>query len=581
MAMKNKEVAEIFRKVAALLEIKGDNPYRIRAYQRAAQNIEALTVDVEELAAQGKLERIPGIGKDLAQKIKEILETGTLEKYEELKREIPPELLKFLEIPGFGPKKAKLVYEKLGIKTLEELEKACLEHRLARLPGFGPKTEENILKGLKLLKQKRGRLPLGLVLPWAEEIVALLKKGSPVDRIDVAGSIRRRRETVKDIDILVTSKAPLKVMEAFVALPMVEEVLLKGETKTSVRLKQGIQVDLRVVDPECYGAALAYFTGSKAHNIRIRELGVQRGLKINEYGIFRGQERIGGREEEEVFAAVGLPWIPPELREDRGEIEAAQAGRLPKLVGYDEVLGDAHVHSKFSDGSASLEEIAAYARRLGLKWVGICDHSQGLKVAGGVPIEKVVEKKKAIEAFNKRSRDVKLLCGTEVDILSDGSLDYPDEILKEFDLVIASIHSGFKQDEETLTNRIIAAMKNPFVHCIGHPTGRLIGEREPYPLDLERVIAVAKETGTALEINAYYKRLDLNDIHTRAAKEAGVKLLIGTDAHLTDQMSYLHLGVAVARRGWCEPEDILNTLDYRELKKRLKEIVAHKLKLKK
>ncbi|HHI96515.1 MAG TPA: DNA polymerase/3'-5' exonuclease PolX [Thermodesulfatator atlanticus] len=578
--MKNKEVAEIFRKVAALLEIKGDNPYRIRAYQRAAQNIEALTVDVEELAAQGKLERIPGIGKDLAQKIKEILETGTLQKYEELKREIPPELLKFLEIPGFGPKKAKIVYEKLGIKTIEELEKACLEHRLARLPGFGPKTEENILKGIKLLKQKRGRLPLGLVLPWAEELVSLLKKKSPVDRIDIAGSIRRRRETVKDIDILVTSKNPLKVMEIFVSLPMVEEVLLQGETKTSVRLKQGIQVDLRVVDPECYGAALAYFTGSKAHNIRIRELGVQRGLKINEYGIFKGQNRIGGREEEEVFAAVGLPWIPPELREDRGEIEAAQAGTLPRLVGYDEVLGDAHVHSKFSDGSASIEEIAAYARKLGLKWVGICDHSQGLKVAGGVPIEKIMEKKKAIEAFNKRSKDVKLLCGTEVDILADGKLDYPDEILKEFDLVIASIHSGFKQGEENLTQRIVAAMKNPFVHCIGHPTGRLLGEREPYPLDMERIISTAKETKTALEINAYYKRLDLNDIHARAAKEAGVKLLIGTDAHITDQMSYLHLGVAVARRGWCEKDDILNTLNYRQFKKYLKDIVSWKLKQK-
>ncbi len=576
--MKNKEVAEIFRKVAALLEIKGDNPYRIRAYQRAAQNIEALTVDVEELAAKGKLERIPGIGKDLAQKIKEILETGTLQKYEELKREIPPELLKFLEIPGFGPKKAKIVYEKLGIKTIEELEKACLEHRLARLPGFGPKTEENILKGIKLLKQKRGRLPLGLVLPWAEELVSLLKKKSPVDRIDIAGSIRRRRETVKDIDILVTSKNPLKVMEIFVSLPMVEEVLLQGETKTSVRLKQGIQVDLRVVDPECYGAALAYFTGSKAHNIRIRELGVQRGLKINEYGIFRGQNRIGGREEEEVFAAVGLPWIPPELREDRGEIEAAQAGTLPRLVGYDEVLGDAHVHSKFSDGSASIEEIAAYARKLGLKWVGICDHSQGLKVAGGVPIEKIMEKKKAIEAFNKRSKDVKLLCGTEVDILADGKLDYPDEILKDFDLVIASIHTGFKQGEENLTQRIVAAMKNPFVHCIGHPTGRLLGEREPYPLDMERIISTAKETKTALEINAYYKRLDLNDIHARAAKEAGVKLLIGTDAHITDQMSYLHLGVAVARRGWCEKDDILNTLDYRRFKKYLKDIVSWKLK---
>ncbi len=577
--MKNKEVAEIFRKVAALLEIKGDNPYRIRAYQRAAQNIEALTVEVEELAAQGKLERIPGIGKDLAQKIKEILETGTLQKYEELKREIPPELLKFLEIPGFGPKKAKVVYEQLGIKTIEELEKACLEHRLSRLPGFGPKTEENILKGIKLLKQKKGRLPLGLVLPWAEEIVSLLKKKSPVDRIDIAGSIRRRRETVKDIDILVTSKNPLKVMDIFISLPMIEEVLLKGETKTSVRLKyEGIQVDLRVVDPVCYGAALAYFTGSKAHNIRIRELGVQRGLKINEYGIFRGQKRIGGQEEEEVFEAVGLPWIPPELREDRGEIEAAQAGRLPQIVGYDEILGDAHVHSKWSDGSSSIEEIAAYARKLGLKWVGICDHSQGLKVAGGLPMEKIMEKKKAIEAFNRRSKDVKLLCGTEVDILSDGSLDYPDEVLKEFDLVIASIHSGFKQDEKTITDRLVAAMKNPYVHCIGHPTGRLLGEREPYPVDMERLIKVAQETRTALEINAYYKRLDLNDIHARAAKEAGVKLLIGTDAHIVDQMSYLHLGVAMARRGWCERDDILNTLDYKELRKYLRDITAWKLK---
>ncbi len=578
--MKNQEVAEIFRQVAALLEIKGDNPYRIRAYQRAAQNIEALTVEVEELAAKGKLERIPGIGKDLAQKIKEILETGTLSLYEELKQEVPPELLKFLEIPGMGPKKAKIIYETLGIKSLEELEKACLEHKLSRLPGFGPKTEQNILKGLKFLQQKVGRLPLGLVLPWAEEIVALLKAQSPLERIDIAGSLRRRRETVKDIDILITSKKPLKVMDTFVGLPMVEEVLVKGETKTSVRLRQGINVDLRVVDPQCYGAALAYFTGSKAHNIRIRELGVQRGLKINEYGIFRGQERIGGKEEDEVFAAVGLPWISPELREDRGEIEAAQAGKLPHLVAYEEVKGDAHVHSKFSDGAASIEEIASYAQSLGLKWVGICDHSQGLKVAGGLPKEKVWEKREAIRSFNKRSRGVKLLFGTEVDILADGSLDYPDEILKEFDLVIAAIHSGFKQDEVTLTRRIIRAMKNPYVHVIAHPTGRLLGEREPYPLDMEEIIRVAKETKTALEINAYFKRLDLNDIHVRAAKEAGVKLCIGTDAHLVDQMHYLPLGIAVARRGWCEKKDVLNTLDYKDLKKYLQEIISWKLKQK-
>ncbi len=574
--MKNKEIAEIFSKIAALLEIKGDNPYRIRAYQRAAQNIEALTTEVKDIEAKGMLERIPGIGKDLAQKIKEILKTGTLPLYEELKREVPTELLKFLEIPGMGPKKAKVIYETLGIKTLEELEKACLEHKLSRLPGFGPKTEQNIIKGIKLLKQKVGRLPIGLVLPWAEELVELLKTKSPIERIDLAGSIRRRRETVKDIDILVTSKNPVKVMEVFTNLPLVEEVIVKGETKTSIRLKQGINTDLRVVDPACYGAALAYFTGSKAHNIRIRELGVQQGLKINEYGIFRGDKRIGGEEEEEVFSAVGLPWIPPELREDRGEIEAAQGGRLPVLVGYDEMLGDSHVHSKFSDGSASIEEIAAYAERLGLKWVGICDHSQGLKVASGLTVEEVMEKKKAISSFNRRSKGIKLLCGTEVDILNDGRLDYPDEVLKEFDLVIAAIHSGFKQDEITLTKRMISAMRNPFVHVIAHPTGRLLGEREPYALDIDKIIKVAKETRTALEINAYFKRLDLNDINTRAAKESGVKLMIGTDAHILDQMNYLYLGVAVARRGWCEKEDILNTLDYKDLLKYLKEIKAWK-----
>ncbi len=578
--MKNKEIAEIFSKIAALLEIKGDNPYRIRAYQRAAQNIEALTTEVKDIAAKGKLERIPGIGKDLAQKIKEILDTGTLTLYEELKKEIPTELLKFLEIPGMGPKKAKIVYETLGIKTIEELEKACLEHKLSSLPGFGPKTEQNIIKGIKLLKQKVGRLPIGLVLPWAEELVELLKTKSPVERIDLAGSIRRRRETVKDIDILVTSKNPMKVMEVFVSLPLVDEVVVKGETKTSVRLKQGINVDLRVVDPACYGAALAYFTGSKAHNIRIRELGVQRGLKINEYGIFRGDKRIGGQEEEEVFSAVGLPWIPPELREDRGEIEAAQENRLPVLVEYDELLGDSHVHSKFSDGSASIEEIAAYAERLGLKWVGICDHSQSLKVASGLTIEEVMEKKKAIVNFNRRSKGIKLLCGTEVDILNDGSLDYPDEVLKEFDLVIAAIHTGFKQDEATLTKRIISAMKNPFVHVIAHPTGRLLGEREAYALDIDQVIKIAKETRTALEINAYFKRLDLNDINTRAAKENGVKLMIGTDAHILDQMNYLYLGVAVARRGWCEKSDILNTLDYENLIKYLKSISDWKANLK-
>ncbi|MBA2848632.1 DNA polymerase/3'-5' exonuclease PolX [Thermosulfuriphilus ammonigenes] len=572
--MKNKEVAEVLRHIAALLEIKGDNPFRVRAYQRAAQNIEALTVDVEELARAGKLERIPGIGKDLAQKIKEIISTGTCQKYEDLKREVPPELINLLSIPGVGPKTAKLLYEKLGIKSIEELERACLEHRVSRLPGIRSKTEENILRGIQLLKQHVGRRPLGEILPLAEALVEMLRRQAPVDRIDVAGSIRRRRETVKDIDILVTSRNPARIMEVFVSLPLVGEIIARGETKTSVRLKEGIQVDLRAVDPACYGAALAYFTGSKAHNIRIRELGVQRGLKINEYGIFRGDERVGGREEEEVFAAVDLPWIPPELREDRGEIEAAQAGQLPRLVNYDEIKGDFHVHSLFSDGTASVEEIGAKARQLGLKWVGICDHSQGLRVAGGLTPKDIAAKKAAIQAFNRHSKDVKLLFGTEVDILSDGRLDYPDDLLREFELVIASIHSGFRQDEATLTGRILAAIENPLVHIVGHPTGRLIGERDPYPLDLKTIFSAAQKAGVALEINAYYKRLDLNDVNTRAAKEAGVLLAIGTDAHSLEQMNFLSLGVAVARRGWCEPQNILNTFSYRQLKEWLKKKVS-------
>ncbi len=570
--MKNQEVAEIFKKVAALLEIKGDNPYRIRAYYRAAQNIEALTRDVEELARKGQLSRIPGIGADLASKIKEILETGTLSLYEELKREVPQELLKFLEIPGLGPKKVKLIYETLGITTLEELEKACREHKLARLPGMGYKTEEKILKGIKLLKEKVGRRPLGEVLPLAEDLVNFLKKNAPLERISLAGSIRRRKETVKDIDVLVTSERPLEVAEVFVRYPLVEEVLLKGETKTSVRIRPGIQVDLRVVEPECWGAALAYFTGSKAHNIRIRELGLERGLKINEYGIFKGKERVGGGEEEEVFEAVGLCWIPPELREDRGEIEAAREGRLPKLVGYEEVRGDAHVHSKFSDGSASLEEIAAYAESLGLEWVAVCDHSQSLKVAGGLSVEELMEKKRAIEDFNRRSRRVKLVFGAEVDISAEGTLDYPDEVLKEVELVIAAIHTGFHQPESQLTERATKALSHPLVHALAHPTGRLIGEREPYSIDISKVVEVAAKNGKALEINAYYKRLDLNDIHAKAAKEKGVKLLIGTDAHILDQMDYLFLGVAVARRGWCEAKDVLNTLSYEEFLNWLKKV---------
>ena len=570
--MKNKEVADIFNKVAALLEIKGDNPYRIRAYQKAAQTIEALTADVEELAKQGKLEKLPGIGPDLASKIKEILKTGTLPLYEELKKDVPLILLNFLEIPGLGPKKVKVLYEKLGITNIEELERACKAHKIAKLPGFGWKTEENILKGIKLFREKTGRKPLGEILSLAEEIIETLKKESPVENIAVAGSIRRRKETVKDIDILITSIQPEKVMKKVTELSLVEEVIAFGETKTSVRLKTGIQMDVRVVEPDSWGAALAYFTGSKAHNIRVRELALEKGLKINEYGVFKGDTKIAGKTEEEVYASVGLPFIYPELREDRGEIEAALHGKLPKLVEYNEILGDAHVHSKYSDGTASLEEIMAKAEKLGLSWVAVCDHSQGLKVAGGLSIEDLFKKKKHIEELNKRSSKVKLIFGSEVDILSDGTLDYPDEILAEIDYVVAAIHTGFQQSEEQITNRIISALKHPLVHAIAHPTGRVIGEREPYAVNIPKILEIAAQYGKALEINAYYKRLDLNDINTRAAKEKGIPLIIGTDTHFIDQMEYLHLGTAVARRGWCEKSDVLNTLTYEEFMAWLKKV---------
>ncbi|NPA39812.1 MAG: DNA polymerase/3'-5' exonuclease PolX [Thermodesulfobacteria bacterium] len=570
--MKNKQVADIFNKVAALLEIKGENPYRVRAYQRAAQVIEALTTDVEELAKQGRLSKLPGIGADLAQKIKEILRTGTLSLYEELKKEVPPHLLTFLEIPGLGPKKVKAIYEKLGITSIEELEEACKKHKIAKLPGFGWKTEQNILKGIKLFREKTGRKPLGEILPLAEEVVRILTETSPVEQIAIAGSLRRRKETVKDIDILITSTRPHDVMKRIVELEFVEEVIAFGETKTSVRLRPGIQMDVRVVEPDSWGAALAYFTGSKAHNIRVRELALEKGLKINEYGVFKGDKKIAGKTEEEVYEAVGLPFIPPELREDRGEIEAGLKGELPKLVEYDEIKGDGHVHSKYSDGTASLEEIMQKAEALGLSWVAVCDHSQSLKVAGGVPIKDLFEKKRRIEELNKRSKRVKLIFGSEVDILSDGSLDYPDDVLKEIEFVIAAIHTGFQQSEEQITNRILSALRHPFVHAIAHPTGRVIGERDAYELNLTKIFEEAKKYGKALEINAYYKRLDLNDINARAAKERGIPLIIGTDTHFIDQLEYIGFGVAVARRAWCEAKDILNTLNYEEFKAWLEKV---------
>lgn len=569
--MKNQEIARIFNDIADLLEIKGDNPFRIRAYRRAAQNIEGLTRDVAEIS-KDELMKIPGIGQDLAGKIEEYVKTGRLQFYEDLKKEVPESLSVLLSVPGLGPKTAKLLFERLKVKDVETLEQLAREHKLIVLPGIKEKTEENILKGIEMLKRGMERQPLGKVLLYANDILKHLKKKAPVKKLTIAGSIRRWKDTIKDIDILATSENPKEVMDTFVHLPHVKEVLMHGPTKSSVIIFEGLQVDLRVVEEDSFGAALAYFTGSKAHNIRLREMAVKSGLKINEYGVFREKDnkKIGGKEEEDIYRILGLPYIPPELREDTGEIEAAITGRLPQLVELKDIKGDLHVHSKWSDGSHDFEELIQEAKKRRYEYIAITDHSKGLGIARGLNAERLMEEKKEIDAINKRLKGFRLIVGTEVDIRSDGHMDFPDDILREMDIVVASIHSGFKQNREQITKRLVSAMRNPYVSVIAHPTGRLIGEREPYDVDMNEVLKVAKETRTAIEINAYPLRLDLNDIYAKMAKEMGVPIVISTDTHITSQFDYMAYGVSIARRGWLGKSDILNTMGYNSLIKTLK-----------
>jgi DNA polymerase (family 10) len=570
--LRNAEIARIFYQMADLLEIKGDNPFKVRAYQKAAQNIESLSEELTEIQARGELERIPGIGKDLAQKIAEMIQTEKLSVLEELKREIPEGLLELLTVPGLGPKKAKVLYEKLGIQSMEELEQAAKAGQLRDLPGFGLKTEQNILSGIELVRKGRERMLLGRALPLAEAIMKSLASLPEVHQISEAGSLRRRRETVRDIDILVTSSDPERIMDAFVKLPQVKEVMAKGTTKASILTREGMQVDLRVVEEECYGAALAYFTGSKAHNIRIREMANRQGLKISEYGVFREDngQRVAGEKEEEIYRILGLPYIPPELREDRGEIEAALEGRLPRLVEMEDIRGDLHCHSNWSDGGHSIREIAEAARRRGYAYIAITDHTQSLGIARGLRPESVEQQLREIEEVNRGLQGFRVLSGSEVDIRKDGTLDLPDEILARLEVVVASVHSSFKMSRQAMTERIIRALRNPYVSILGHPSGRLLGEREAYEVDLEQVIRAARDTGTALEINSFPQRLDLDDIHCKRAKELGVVLAIGTDSHTNSQLETMSLGLAVARRGWLEDEDLLNTLPVEDLLARLR-----------
>ncbi len=568
----NKEIAKIFNEIADFLEIKGELSFKINAYRRAAQNIENLSKDITELFKENKLHTIPGVGKELAEKIKQFIETGKVKKHEELKAEIPSGLLEIMKVPGVGPKKAKLFYESLKIDSIEKLESSARAHKLSTLPGIQKKTEENILKGIEFLKKSSGRIPLGKALPLSQRIIEYLLQKGVVEKAEACGSIRRKKETIGDIDILGISSKPEKAMEAFTKMEIVKEVLAKGTTKSSVIVEDGIQVDLRIVEKDSFGAALQYFTGSKEHNIKLRELAIKKGLKINEYGVFdaKTEKKIAGKDEEEVYKAIGLPWIPPEIREGGEEIELALEGTLPELIEYEDIKGDLHIHSKWSDGTASIEEIATHAKEIGLKYILIADHSKGLGVAGGLDEKEIAEQIKEIDSLNKKIKGIRILKGIEANIQNDGSLDVSDEILKSLDIVIASIHHGFKNPPDMLTKRMLKGIEHPYVEIIAHPTGRIIGEREAYEIDMDEIMDAARKKGVALEINAYPLRLDLNDLLAKRAQEKGVILAIGTDAHQLDQISYLSYGVYVARRAWLKKENLLNCMELEALIRYLK-----------
>jgi DNA polymerase (family 10) len=555
--MKNRDIARILDRIGDVLEFKGENVFKVNAYRRAARALDDLAEDVQAIKEQGRLRQIPGIGSGMAEKVEEYLSTGKIGKHEELTKDLPPRLMDLLNIPGLGPKTLQLAYERLGVRDLEDLKRVIADGNLAGLPGMGAKKVENIQKGIEHLMGSRQRIPLGVAYPLVQTIVGELEKIAGVSRVSAAGSLRRMRETIGDIDILATGKKGAVIIEEFCQLPLVERILAQGDTKGSVIVEGGTQVDLRVVEEAAYGAALQYFTGSKDHNIKLREMAKAGGLKISEYGVFKGQRKLSGKTEEEVYKVLGLPLIPPELREDRGEIEAGLKGDLPELVEAKKILGDLHVHSEFSDGASTLEEIAAEGKDLGYKYVAICDHSRSVKYAGGLSADRLERQGEEIRRLNSKLKGIQLLAGSEVDIKGDGSLDFPDRLLEKLDIVLAAIHQGFKQ---RVTERMCRAMENPHVDVIVHPTGRLISRREGYEVDLEAVLKKAAETRTALEINAYYDRLDLNDMNCLRAGKLGVKVAIGTDAHHSNQMWMLQLGVGVARRGWLEAKDVVNTL---------------------
>jgi len=570
--MKNKDLAVLFDRIADALDIKGEQAFKVLAYRRASRILDEMTDDVAQIAAAGKLEDIPGIGSGIAKKIDEYLATGEMQKYKEALSGIPPGLLTLLDIQTLGAKTIKLMHGELGVASLSDLKKVIADGRLAALRGMGDKKVENIRKGIELFEKASQRVSIWAALRVAASLIDHLKESGLVDKIEAAGSLRRMRETVGDIDILVCAKKSggkngARIIERFTRAPGVKRILAAGATKASVMVatEDGErQVDLRLVGRSSYGAALQYFTGSKAHNIKLRSMAKDKGLKISEYGVFKGERKIAGAAEEEVYAALGLAWVPPEMREDRGELELALARRLPAIIDYGDIKGDLHVHSNASDGTLTLREIADLGLRRGYSYIAICDHSQSVKYAHGLSPDRLRRQMKEIDALNRslKPKRFRLLKGTEVDILADGSLDFPDSLLKELDFVVAAIHSGFKKN---VTERILKAMENPYVKVIAHPTGRLISGREGYDVDIEKVLAGAKRTGKALELNAYYDRLDLDEFNCKRARELGVKISIGTDCHAASGLEMMRLGVGIARRAWLGNKDILNGLNPKAL----------------
>ncbi len=565
---RSEELSKAFEELAELSEIKGEVRFKVNAYHKAAEIARTHGEELLALDDLKELRKYPGIGEGIAKKILEFKRTGSISKLEELKEEVPVELIALLQVPNLGPKRAKLIYDELGVRTVEELQAAAEAHRLAALHGLGPKAEQNILEGIRHMQTTSGRLLLHTAYRIQEEITRAMAEKLPGLATSPAGSLRRMKETIGDIDILAASLAPAEVMEVFCSLDMADKVLLRGETKSSVLTAEGLQVDLRVVKPEEYGAALQYFTGSQAHNVRVREIAKRDGKKINEYGVFRVKDgrRLAGETEEEVYSSLGMACPPPEIREDRGEVEAALRGELPELVGREDIRGDLHCHSDASDGVADLVEMRKAAERLGYRYLAVTDHAANLKVAGGLERERLLRQVEEIRRLNARGdSSVVLLAGSELNIDNQGGLDYDDEVLSRLDVVVASVHGGFKQDRETVTRRLITAMRNPHVKIIAHPTGRLIGQRPPYDVDLDAVMEEARRTGTALELNAFPDRLDLGDENLMRASAMGVKIALGTDAHRTEHLDFMLFGVATARRGWLSRSHLLNALEPDEL----------------